>query len=80
MTTNRTTLKRPTRKPIAPEAITAFRLCLEIIIAGLDEAWEPKGRRRELLDASLELERQLRRRPWMWNILNAADSEPPAWC
>jgi hypothetical protein len=66
MSTKRTPRGRPPSKPpITPAAIAAFRRAEEIYNAEQEEAWEEDGgRRREYLDAHCELQLELRLRPW----------------
>jgi hypothetical protein len=40
---------------------------------------EQDARHEELINASLEVNRQLRRKPWEFDVIWAADREPPSW-
>ena len=74
-------LRHPSAQPRA-EAVALFRQCRAIANAeGAAEEWEPRGRRREYLDAAYALHRALNRAPWDIDVLSVReyDTAPPSW-
>lgn len=77
MTTTRTPINRPPRSRITKEAIALFRKIRSLEAgAGADE-WEPRGTRRQLLDAKLALHQLLGRAPWDPDVTDCAGGRPP---
>jgi hypothetical protein len=65
---------------ITDEAIQAFELCEEIAAAGLAEAWEDDGGRRdEYLTAHLSLHGELSLRSWEASPADVPDSGACPW-
>jgi hypothetical protein len=78
MGTRRTPKTRRAISRVTPAAVELYRLCREIEDVGLDEKWERDGgRRRESLNARLELRRMLGIRPWQVSVLEVDQGEPP---
>jgi hypothetical protein len=75
-------LRRPKKRAmqITDEAIAAFKTCEEIASAGLAEALEDEGGRRdEYLTASRSLHRELSLRPWEASPLDVLDEGSCPW-
>lgn len=81
MATKRRPIERPFRARITPELIELWRRIRAIQAADLDEVWEDAGgRRREYLDATVELHGGLGLTPWHDSPAEvASEGPPPAW-
>ena len=80
MTAKRTPLNRVGHARIGPEAVRLWRLIVEITDTDAGERWEddePAGRRRELLDAEVELHALLGLHPWHYFPGNVTSDGPP---
>jgi hypothetical protein len=81
---NEAATPRPVREfnvgEITPEHLRLWNRLHGIIGEGGDEVWESEGgRRREYLDACVELHALLGLKPWNEMAIDAADPEPPEW-
>jgi hypothetical protein len=75
-------LRRPKTRTtrITDEAIAAFKTCEEITAAGLHEAWEDEGGRKdEYLTAHRLLHVEFSLRPWEASPADVPDEGPCGW-